>query len=109
MFRLLDEAEEQEIREVLLAYFYLWRYAGERGWTTAELDDYIELDLERRLKLNVDFEVADAIRKLVSAGIVDTTDENRYAPHPSRRPRRNSMRLWVRYAQDGHVLMQQEL
>ena len=30
MFRLLDEAEEEETREVLLAYFYLWRNAGER-------------------------------------------------------------------------------
>ena len=33
MFRLLDEAEEQETREMLLGYFYLWRYAGEEGWT----------------------------------------------------------------------------
>ena len=64
MYRLLDEAEEQETREVLLAYFYLWRYAGERGWTPAELDDYVELDLERRLNMEVDFEIEDAMRKL---------------------------------------------
>src|SRR5262249_39056932 len=27
LFRLLDEAEEQECREAILAYYYLWRYA----------------------------------------------------------------------------------
>lgn len=71
IFRLLDEAEEQEVREVLLAYFYLWRYAGDRGWTTDQLDDYIELDLEKRLELQIDFEIADAVRKLEFGGIVE--------------------------------------
>ena len=50
MFRLLDEAEEQEIRETLLAYFYLWRYAGERGLDrggTRRL--HRDCDLEKRL------------------------------------------------------------
>ena len=46
MFRLLDEAEEEETREVLLGYFYLWRYAGEEGWTAEELDDFVEAALE---------------------------------------------------------------
>ena len=64
IYRLLDEAEDQETREVLLAYFYLWRYAKERAWTLAELDDYIELDLEKRLSLNIDFEIKDAVEKL---------------------------------------------
>src|SRR5262249_27345269 len=31
--RLLDEAEEQECREAMLAYYFLWRKAGEDGWT----------------------------------------------------------------------------
>ena len=73
MYRLLDEAEEQETRETLLAYFYLWRYAGDAGWTAAELDDYVELDLDRRLKLEIDFEIGDALRKLETAGLVETT------------------------------------
>ena len=42
MFRLLDEAEEQETREILLAYFYLWRYAGDEGWTVSQLNDAVE-------------------------------------------------------------------
>ncbi len=73
--RIMDEAEDQDLREVLLAYFYLWRYATERGWGCAELDDYVELDLERRLQLRVDFEIEDAMGKLESVGIVQRVGE----------------------------------
>jgi len=62
-FRLLDEAEEQEVREALLAYYYLWRYA-DGAMTPEELDDIVEQDLDRRLGVKVDFEIADALRKL---------------------------------------------
>ena len=39
-------------------------YAGDRGWTAEELDHYIEMDLERRLDLTLDFEIADAVMKV---------------------------------------------
>ena len=35
--RLRDEAEEQECRTAILAYFCLWRY-GKAGWTAEDLD-----------------------------------------------------------------------
>jgi hypothetical protein len=97
IFRLLDEAEEQEVREILLAYFYLWRYAGDRGWTAAELDDYIELDLEKRLGMKVDFEIGDALRKLEAAGIVEVTG-NRYRAFPIAAAQERLDDLWDRYA-----------
>ncbi len=64
LFHLLDEAEEQEFREAILAYYYLWRFAGEKGWTAKDLDEYVEMDLERLANLKVDFEIGDAIAKL---------------------------------------------
>jgi hypothetical protein len=70
LYRILDEAEEQELREVILAYFCLWRYAGEEGWTAAQLDDYVELELERTLDTKVDFEIEDALAKLERIGAV---------------------------------------
>jgi hypothetical protein len=70
LHRLRDAAEEQEVREALLAYFFLWRYAGNRGWADDELDQYTELDLARRLGKEIDFDVADAVAKLESAGQV---------------------------------------
>jgi hypothetical protein len=109
MYRLLDEAEEQEIREVLLSYFYLWRYAGERGWTASQLDDYIEIDLEKRLNMEVDFEVEDAVRKLVAADLVETTEEERFRAVPLEKAQEKLDQLWVRYAHDGSTMMAQEL
>jgi len=66
----IDEAEEQECRETLLAYFYLWKYAPAAGWTAEQLDDYIEMDLEAKVKLKLDFEIGDAIAKLESLQLV---------------------------------------
>jgi len=68
-FRLLDEAEEQEMREALLAYYYLWR-EPERAQTAAALDDLVEQDLERRLGVKVDFEISDALEKLEALKLV---------------------------------------
>jgi hypothetical protein len=104
MFRLLDEAEEEETRETLLAYFYLWRYAGERGWTAAQLDDYVELELEKRLGVKVDFEVDDALAKLEAAGLVDTTD-GRYRVIPIDAAQDRLDHLWERYARAGDELV----
>jgi len=79
MYRLLDEAEEQEIRETLVAYFFLWRYAGDRGWTAHDLDQYVEMDFARRLNLDIDFEVDDALRKVLKAGLVRESDGRHFA------------------------------
>ncbi|HEX4607467.1 MAG TPA: hypothetical protein VH092_04605, partial [Urbifossiella sp.] len=100
MYKLLDEAEEQETRETLLSYFYLWRYAGDRGWTAAELDDYVELDLERRLNMEVDFEIEDALAKLERAGIVEKTGD-RYRAVPLEAAQDLLDRLWQQYPTRG--------
>lgn len=81
LVRLLDEAEEQECREAILAYFFLWRLAGPGGWTSAELDDAIEEYLERNAGVKVDFEIGDAIRKLEQRQIVEKAGE-RYRARP---------------------------
>jgi hypothetical protein len=81
LHHLLDEAEEQECREAILAYFYLWRFAGAEGWTAASLDDYVELDLERLARLKVDFEIGDALDKLLTLGITEKTGD-RYRALP---------------------------
>jgi hypothetical protein len=79
--RLLDEAEEQEGREAILAYFFLWRYAGSQGWTKESLDDYIEMFLEGSAGLKVDFEIGDAIAKIERMRLVQK-DGQRYRAVP---------------------------
>ncbi len=100
MYKLLDEAEEQEARETLLSYFYLWRYAGDRGWTAKELDDYVELDLERRLNIEIDFEIEDALAKLERAGIVTKTGD-RYRAVPLEAAQDTLDQLWQHYPTQG--------
>jgi hypothetical protein len=99
VYRLLDDAEEQETRETLLAYFYLWRYAGDRGWTAAELGGYVELDLQKRLGVPVDFEILDALQKLERAKIVEVAD-GRYRAFPIGAALERLDTLWERYAKD---------
>jgi hypothetical protein len=70
IYRLLDEAEEQDNREAILAYFYLWRHGLPGGSSVAELDGQIEAFLKIHTKSDVDFEVSDALAKLERLGIV---------------------------------------
>lgn len=62
MFRVLDEAEESECKESLLAYYFLM--AAGKPLTAADLDARIEQWLERRWKCHLDFEIEDALAKL---------------------------------------------
>jgi hypothetical protein len=70
MFRLLDDAEEQEFREAILAYFLLWRNAGHEGWTIEQLDLAAEDFLMKACAVQVDFEIADALHKLVAMKLI---------------------------------------
>ena len=79
LFHLLDEAEEQECREALLAYYCLWRHAPAQGWTMADLDDYVEMDLERLANIKVDFEIDDAMAKLERLNLVTKNGDHHVA------------------------------
>ena len=82
LFRLLDEAEEQEFREAVLAYFMLWRNAPTTGWTMAELDDQAEKYLQTIFGIDADFEVDDAVEKLVRFRMVECDQGERFRAVP---------------------------
>jgi len=60
--RLIDEAEEEEHKEALLAYHFLHT---EPGLTVKLLDERIEAWLRSRFAIDVDFEIDDAVDKLI--------------------------------------------
>ncbi len=66
--RLLDEAEEQEFREIVLAWWLL-RQSGFAAVTSEQLDRAAEAWLQTKLGLQVDFEVRDALAKLQRMGL----------------------------------------
>lgn len=61
---LVDSLEDQEVKEAVLAYFFLWE-AGE-ALTEDELDARIEAFLHEQFdELEIDFEVDDALDKVI--------------------------------------------
>jgi hypothetical protein len=75
LFRLLDEAEEQQCREAFVAYFLLWRNADAQGWTASELDKAIESFLEQQAGVKVDFDIRETLLKLQKWKIIEKTGE----------------------------------
>ena len=67
--QLVDDVKEQEVKEVLLAYFFLWRSGG--ACTAVELDTQIEAFFNTYFNANVNFDEDDAVKKLVVLGLAD--------------------------------------
>jgi hypothetical protein len=82
LFRLLDEAEEQECREAILGYYFLWLLGGDEGWTMEHLDDHIEEFIEAKTGVLIDFEINDAIEKLEELRIVEKLPSGNYRAQP---------------------------
>lgn len=74
--RLVDEAEEEECKEALLAFFTL-HLAGE-PLARAELDRRVEAWIGDRFQVEVDFDDRDALAKLERFGLVVEDDEGRW-------------------------------
>jgi hypothetical protein len=80
--RLLDEAEEQENREVMLAYYFLWRDAPPQGLLPAEIDHRVETYLAEHVEGHVDFEIGDALTKLQRLEIAQAGADGRWQAPP---------------------------
>ena len=61
-YHLIDAAEEEEVKEAVLAYYFLLT-ANER-LTKKELDRRIENWLAEKWNCQIDFEIGDAVNKL---------------------------------------------
>jgi hypothetical protein len=68
--RLVDSAEEEEYKETMLAYYFLWRRLGHaEEWTMERLDIHIETFLKSVSGVEIDFEISDALGKLFRLGL----------------------------------------
>ena len=79
---LLDQAETQEVKEALLAYYILYIHR-DRNLTMKEMDDYAEAELLEAFNFDIDFEEDDALRKLIEKELVtvlpgETEETTRY-------------------------------
>ncbi|MDG1510972.1 MAG: DUF3754 domain-containing protein [Mariniblastus sp.] len=83
IYRILNEAEEQELCEAVLAYTFLWKCAGtEQGLTEDELDKLVEEFLEQTTGIDVDFEVHDGLEKLERLALATKNDRQEWTASP---------------------------
>jgi hypothetical protein len=99
--RIGDAAAEEEWKEATLAYFFL--LAADAPQTSAQIDDAVEAWLEKAHGARIDFEIADALRKLVALRLCSVTAaaEATYAPVPLDGASRTLMERWDGYLRVG--------
>lgn len=73
LHRVIDDAEESECKESLLAYYFLLT-KGE-ATTSSELDELTEAWLAERWQCRLDFEIDDALGKLQTLGLAQFDGE----------------------------------
>lgn len=78
IYRLFNEAEEQEICETILAYSVLWQHRKSSGLTDDELDELSEKFLRDAVNFHVEFDVHDALAKLARLGLAEVDREGRW-------------------------------
>jgi hypothetical protein len=92
--RLIDDAEEEECKEAILAYYFL--LSRPAGLTRSELDQIIERWLAEKWQCQIDFEINDALDKLQQLGLV-TTQREKYSAVPLEQALQYLDRRWDRY------------
>jgi hypothetical protein len=70
LFRVLDEAHDQESRELFLTYYFLWRKAPSEGLGKADLAVAVGKYLEERTQFRLSMESEDALVKLHKLGVI---------------------------------------
>jgi len=76
---LIDSAEEEECKEAILAYYFL--LVSSEALTSEQLDTNIEKWFASQFDFEIDFEIEDALAKLIRFGIV-TLVQNKYQAIP---------------------------
>lgn len=83
LYRILNEAEEQELSEAILAYTFLWKHhEAINGLDSKSLDKLVEQFIQNTVDVDVDFEVHDALGKLARLGLADVDRDGRWTAIP---------------------------
>ncbi len=66
---LVDNAEEEEGKEIILAYYFLYNNP-DKNFTQKELDNEVEKYIKDKYGISIDFEIDDGVKKLRDEGIL---------------------------------------
>ncbi|HHB91692.1 MAG TPA: DUF3754 domain-containing protein, partial [Thioploca sp.] len=70
---LIDTAEEEEGKEVILAYYFLY-HNPDKDFTQKDLDNEVEKYIKDKYGVSIDFEIDDGVKKLRDEGILIEQD-----------------------------------
>ncbi len=94
--RLIDSAEEEEYKETLLSYFFLWRHHDpDQGLRVDALDRKIESFLKDLTGCEINFEISDALNKLYRLNLARLDDEGRLIASPLKEALAHLDVLWA--------------
>lgn len=90
LYRILNEAEEQELLETVLGYSILWQSqksveaAGDTfaGMSSCEMDAAVEAYLAKLTNIDIDFEVFDSLGKLARLGLAEVDADGNWRAIP---------------------------
>lgn len=92
--RLIDTAEEEECKEAILAYYFL--LISNKPLNASELDQIIEGWFQTSLSVTVNFEIEDALQKLLKLGLI-TFVSNRFQAAPLEKAMQVLDQTWDNY------------
>lgn len=92
--RLIDTAEEEECKEAILAYYFL--LISNKPLNASELDQIIEGWFQTSLSVTVNFEIEDALQKLLKLGLI-TFVSNRFQAAPLEKAMQLLDQTWDNY------------
>lgn len=83
LYRVLNEAREQEGCEATLAYYVLWQHAGRLGMTCRQVRERAEAELARATGMEVSFGAAEALENLRRLGLATCIGDHFQAQPPA--------------------------
>lgn len=92
--RLIDTAEEEECKEAILAYYFL--LISNKPLSASELDQAIEGWFQTSLSVDVNFEIEDALQKLLKFGLIKLVS-NRFQALPLEKAMQVLDQTWDNY------------
>lgn len=101
IYRVFNEAEEQEMCETLLGYAAFWMTPHRTGLAESDLTERVESFLRRALSREIRFDLHDALGKLVRLGLADLNSNGEWSATPLTQATSGLERNWERRFDGG--------
>ena len=82
IYRIYNEAEEQEMCETVLTYSMIWRYGTGDGLPESEIEELAESYLNETVNFKIRFDVHEGLEKLARLGLASVDSLGRWTATP---------------------------